>query len=205
MRRLLLTITLLLSALVAIAQNGERETKAQISRIKLDSSYLYGDATMPTQEEAQAEALAFLLESAKEFDATLTIDQSKIKYLSHMRIDMYRSFAYICKDELNDATSERRFSPEAIAELSSRLASLKSINELKSIEDESIVIEELSLGTEELTLKNSFLILFKGRSITRMFSPVAEDMKRTDLRSGEKCDRIDYSRDEKVVYIAVGQ
>lgn len=89
----------------------EEDTKTRINRIKRDTAYLYGEATMPTREEAMTLAKDFLCSYIEQWIAE-TRDTQKIRSvvakelisdceeLSLMRGSMYRAFAYVRKSDL---------------------------------------------------------------------------------------------------------
>lgn len=110
MKKLLL-LTLSLLCLADIVRAQEEDTKTRINRIKRDTSYLYGEATMPSREEAMTLAKDFLRSYIEQWIAetrdTQTIRSvvardlvADCEELSLMRGDMFRAFAYVHKSDL---------------------------------------------------------------------------------------------------------
>lgn len=112
----LLTLALAGFSLVAQGQTQEvgldaEQTKVRINEIKRDSTYLYGEATMSTREEADQLAKENLIINIEEwcsmqpdFESEQIMAQNIVQRgypsMSVMRGQMYRSFAYVKKSDL---------------------------------------------------------------------------------------------------------
>lgn len=101
MKRFYLCILTLGIALVAFAVDDRAE---KINAIKKDSCYVYGEATMATQEEAMLVAYERLQD---EVNSWAQMDSIKIMDFIHLsdtiitrRAEMYRVFAYVEKPKL---------------------------------------------------------------------------------------------------------
>ena len=108
MKRLFISILILGVAMASIAMD---EQSRQINTIKKSSDFLYGDATMVTQEEATSLAYEKLQKEvfdwAQRENVKLTINSVKdinqmadtIMVIMHL-VDRYRVFAYVEKSKL---------------------------------------------------------------------------------------------------------
>ena len=119
-KRLILLLTLLVGATdIALAQS----TTSEINAIKRDSTYLYGDATLDSQEAAMQLAFELLEGEVRKWAAdskrTLTIDKEALKemadtMMTHRR-NMVRVFAYVNKATLLGGPKPmRRLKPQTL-------------------------------------------------------------------------------------------
>ena len=108
-KRPLLVVLMLTTCVAAMAQ-GESVAK-QINQIKRNSSYLYSEATMASEAEAQNVAYELLMEQVKEYisskrnlssaDNVLLKDiKSKGQSMSMPRGEMHRVFVYVKKSDI---------------------------------------------------------------------------------------------------------
>lgn len=111
MKHLFYLFGLFLIILPGYAQEDYSETKAQINKIKKNSAYLYGEATLSSSEEALALAKEIL---EKEIDAWVE-EREKLSSSNHVVIkninkvseqmtlprgNMYRAFVYVKKSDI---------------------------------------------------------------------------------------------------------
>lgn len=107
MKKILL-LSILLSACI-VAQALDKSQKA-INEIKKNREYLYGEATMPTQEEATSLAYELLQKEIVGWlsdRASRPVESFSVKEVNRLtdtimmrRADMYRVFAYVKKNSL---------------------------------------------------------------------------------------------------------
>lgn len=112
-KRLAVTALLLLMGTAAMAQET---TSKQINQIKRDPLYLYAEATMDNEADAQSVAYELLLKQVEEYiasksnltqaDNVLIKDvKSKGESLSMMRGEMHRVFVYVKKSDIEGVTN----------------------------------------------------------------------------------------------------
>lgn len=102
--------TIILSFCLILTANAIDRRQEQINDIKKDSTYLYADVTLPTQEQATSQAYEQLqreiiswaseqiggkTENVSAIDINRMVDTIMTR-----RADMYRVFAYACKAEI---------------------------------------------------------------------------------------------------------
>lgn len=101
----------LLIAFPCIAQTSNAEAKAQINKIKKSSSYLYGEATLATTEDAIKLANEILIEEIdawikekkklRESNNVVVKNISKVfQQMTLPRGNMYRAFIYVKKSDI---------------------------------------------------------------------------------------------------------
>lgn len=106
-RNISIIISLLCAVLAVHAMDKQQE---QVNEIKKSKEYLYGDATMPTQEEATSLAYELLQQEVLKWAAdrvSRPFDHFSPKEINKKaeivvlrRADMYRVFAYVKKNDL---------------------------------------------------------------------------------------------------------
>lgn len=147
---------------IAAAQD-EEDVKTRINRIKRDTSYLYGEATMPTREEAMTLAKDFLCSYIEQWISE-THDAGKIRSvvardlvadceeLSLMRGSMFRAFAYVLKSDLYAVDTDAVAIPVAAGAAqtrdSARTPAAGSEDALSQIPEEGSGTEEVPLVAE---------------------------------------------------------
>jgi hypothetical protein len=109
--REIITISLLLFVCCQVSAADE-DVKKQINNIKKSSSYIYGEHTAATEQEAREMAEEILMENIKEWAATrkrlqgteITINESKKRSLQNSislsRGKMIRVFVYVKKSDI---------------------------------------------------------------------------------------------------------
>lgn len=111
MKYLFCVLCSLLTIFPCIAQTSNAETKAQINKIKKSSSYLYGEATLASTEDAiklaneilKEEIDAWVQEKKKlrESNNVVVKNISKIsQQMTLSRGNMYRAFVYVKKSDI---------------------------------------------------------------------------------------------------------
>ena len=106
-RKITIIISLLCAVLAVLAMDKQQE---QVNEIKKSKEYLYGEATMPTQEEATSVAYELLQQEvlkwaadrvSRPFDKVSPAEiNKKAEVVVLRRADMYRVFAYVRKTDL---------------------------------------------------------------------------------------------------------
>ena len=126
MKRLLI-ITICL-CLVRMASAMDEKTR-RINAIKVDTTFLYADVTMRTQEEAISHANELLRQEIQAWAGCLPSNWGDERGLSIVtrRLDKYRAFVYISKDSLRQLPQDNK---EGVIE---QVKKAKTFFELKSI------------------------------------------------------------------------
>lgn len=106
-RKILFIVSLLCAVLVVLAMDKQQE---QVNEIKKNREYLYGEATMPTQEEATSLAYELLQQEVLKWatdrvsrpfkDMSPKEINQKAEVIELRRADMFRIFAYVKKSDL---------------------------------------------------------------------------------------------------------
>lgn len=129
MKRLLIITTCLCFAQMLSAMD---ENTRRINAIKMDTTFLYADVTMHSQEEAMNRAYELLQKDIMDWAANACISHlppltSHLSSIITRRVDKFRVFAYISKDSLLQLSQENK--EEAIE----RIKRAKTFFELKNI------------------------------------------------------------------------
>lgn len=195
---------MVVNAIVCLGQEMTEQTvKASINAIKLDARYLYGDATMPSQEESKEQARLYLMDSIKESLSDIEINMGAISYLTHMRLNMFRTLAYIRKDTLGNIAEGSSWSAEDEDLIKDALSTASSMENLLDRCQDRFSINEVTFETDDQTLMKSHMVLFKGKKIVSAYTPADSDGIRTEILTGVRSRRIDYSSNDKVYYISL--
>jgi hypothetical protein len=103
------TIVVMLYAFVPLLMMAQDETLSMINKIKMDSTFIYGEVTLKTQEEASSQAKEFLKTSIKEWielktQAPCRVTLNPLVAMADSfitkRAKMTRFFTYISKADL---------------------------------------------------------------------------------------------------------
>lgn len=104
----LISITIFLSVVLTVSAIDRQQ--ARVNDIKKNREYLYGEATMPTQEEAASVAYEQIQHEVLNWATdrvSRPIDNVSLKAINNLvdtivlrRADMFRVFAYVKKDDL---------------------------------------------------------------------------------------------------------
>lgn len=114
----ILTVCLLMLSQTMTAQE---EVLARINEIKLDSTYLYGEATLQTTQAAYSMSNELLMKEVKDWIKKSTTKQSPLaaEDLSNImdsvvlpRLSMFRVFTYVKKSDLISILKEAGFNVE---------------------------------------------------------------------------------------------
>lgn len=111
MKHLFCFVWSLLIAFPCIAQTSNAETKAQINKIKKSSSYLYGEATLASTEDAiklaneilQEEIDAWIQEKKKLRESNTVVVKNINEVSQQMMLprgNMHRAFVYVKKSDI---------------------------------------------------------------------------------------------------------
>lgn len=193
-----------ISAIICLGQEmNEQEVKASINAIKLDVQYLYGDATMPGKEESEEQARLYLMDGIHQLHPGLEVDMELIRYLTHMRLNMFRTLAYIRKDTLGNIAEGSSWSAEDEDLIKDALSTASSMENLLDRCQDRFSINEVTFETDDQTLMKSHMVLFKGKKIVSAYTPADSDGFRTEILTGVRSRRIDYSSNDKVYYISL--
>ena len=215
MKRVLLWIVALLSALPALAQ-GPDDALAKITAIKRDTSYIYGIGNMPTEEQAREEALLVLADQLNPFLAEhnfsmiRTMEDMKegtIQFLTYTkRPGQYRVLAYVDKKSLYEKEKKEvvvfQDKGKDVVEdvLGSVLASATKDDLVKVLEANAkqsyVHSGQLVPETRQLYVDNGYLVYYDRNSgkILEIMTPRDPSGKRTNARSGEATSSMKYKR-----------
>lgn len=107
MKKIVMLMAFMFCATLSFAQN---ESLEKINKIKKNNSYLYGESTMPTKEEASSVAMEILQQdirqwavshSKKKVEKVVATDVSNIvDSIVTKRVNMFRVFLYVKKSKL---------------------------------------------------------------------------------------------------------
>ncbi len=155
-RKLLLTVFLALSVSGLSAQQTAEEQKKEINRIKKSSLYLYGEATMPTEQEAKDLAEELLYADINEWVAgqkkmsnapKVVVNNTKQLWggVSLPRGNMFRAFFYVKKSDILPVENTQEIVPvPAASDDEAELLSSSSVPAVSPVVAEVAALKEFS-------------------------------------------------------------
>ena len=205
MKKTLLISIALLWSLLSAAQSGKDIVRA-ISEIKLDSLYVYGDATMETPEQARESAFRLLSDEIVKIKGA-RMDSSKVSYMQHGRGTMTRVLAYAAITDLRQAEPDAADEEELTRRLEEILISAETISALQTALNErgnpKCSISPLDISTPGQLLEESYVLVCRGTNIQSIYSPSEDGHVRRVLKTGEKTTRINYKTGDTIQWVHI--
>ena len=201
-KAVIISLSLFLGTASAAAQSPNDTVRA-ISVIKMDPQYVYGDATMPTLEEARAQAFALLLDEVLKMQGVCP-DSSAVSYLQHRRGRMERVLAYIPIADISPASLEE-VDPAALLEEALLVVRVRPDLDtvMKSLGRPEYSYGVLGADTSGQTLEESYILVFEEQFIDAVYSPVDDSHTRRLLRTGERTNRIAYKKGDTIIWVHI--